>query len=742
MPSFTDISRLTVLAIAGLCLLVTATGLRADDISSCPLDFWVEKPKKPPRPAPGTPSTISADEVRAEGQEWVEFTGNVELRRGTERLTTEHLRYHKPTDTVEATGTVSFETAAKERFQTSSLKLRIEDEIGETGTARYSFGLIPARGEGRKIEFLGPGITRLHDVTYTTCPEGQDSWFLKARQLDIDKNEQLGRARGVRIDFMDVPIFYLPYMYFPIGNQRQSGALPPRIGHSSTFGSYLEIPYYLNLAPNYDDTFTPRYMTKRGLMLRNEFRYMTQNSEGSFSLEGLPRDQMANEERYAGYYHHQQKLDARWSTTIDLRGVSDKQYLADFGDHINITSQTHLPTNAELVYRGQRWIFTTRVLSFETIDTTIPVADKPYQRLPQLTLGLQPGGIKNGWQPHFDGEWVNFDRRNTTLTGLRTTARPALSYPLSKAWGHFIPKAGAHYTSYNLNNAPDPAPSLARGFASLDTGLAFVRDTSYWGRAYQQTLEPRLYYLYVPAKNQNHLPVFDTALADFNFDSLFRENRFTGGDRIGDANQLTLAVTSRFLDDRDGHERLRLSLGQIFYYADQTVSLPNGIGVDNRNDSDLVGDMILWLPSHWYMRLSAQYDPRSDRAQKESLTFQYQPDRRRIVNLGYRFVRDQVGQSDISVEWPIAGRWTARARTLYSFRDDRNLDSYLGAEYNACCWAARVYAYRRYDDTRGAVNGIHFEFQLAGLSKYGKVPESPLNQSLFSFPAPASAPKE
>ncbi|OGI40044.1 MAG: hypothetical protein A2140_08595 [Candidatus Muproteobacteria bacterium RBG_16_62_13] len=723
-------------------LAAPAPGRAAEEISSCPLDFWYVKPDKPPRTAPGTPSSISADEVQAEGKEWVEFRGNVEYRRGTDRITTEHLRYHKPTDTLEATGTVNFENAARERIQTASLKLKIEDEIGETGVSRYNFGLIPARGESRKIEFLGPGITRLHDVSYTTCPEGQDSWFLKARQLDIDKNDQLGRARGVRIEFMDVPVFYLPYIYFPIGNQRQSGVLPPRIGHSSTFGSYLEIPYYLNLAPNYDDTFTARYMTQRGLMLRNEFRYMTQNSEGSFSLEGLPHDQMANEERYAGYYHHRQKLNPDWSTTIDLRGVSDKQYLADFGDHISITSQTHLPTNAELVYRGSRWTFTTRVSSFETIDTTIPVADKPYQRLPQLTLGLQPGGVKNGWQPHFDGEWVNFDRRNTTLTGFRTTARPALSFPLSNAWGHFIPKAGAHYTSYNLNNAPDPAPSLARGFASLDTGLAFVRNTRYWGQSYQQTLEPRLYYLYVPARDQNHLPVFDTALADFNFDGLFRENRFTGGDRIGDANHLTLAVTSRFLDDRDGHERLRLSLGQIFYYADQTVGLPNGIGVDNRNDSDLVGEMILWMSGHWHTRLSAQYDQRSDRAQKESITFQYQPDRRRIVNLGYRFVRDQVGQSDISVEWPIAGRWTARGRSLYSFRDDRNLESYLGAEYNACCWAARAYAYRRYDDTRGAVNGIHFEFQLVGLSKYGKVPESPLSQSLFSFPSPAGAPPE
>ena len=277
---------------------------------------------------------------------------------------------------------------------------------------------------------------------------------------------------------------------------------------------------------------------------------------------------------------------------------------------------------------------------------------------------------------------------------------------------------------------------------ALDTGLAFVRDTSYWGRAYQRTLEPRLYYLYVPAKNQNHLPVFDTALADFNFDSLFRENRFTGGDRIGDANQLTLAVTSRFLDDRDGHERLRLSLGQIFYYADQTVSLPNGIGVDNRNDSDLVGDMILWLPSHWYMRLSAQYDPRSDRAQKESLTFQYQPDRRRIVNLGVTGLfatRSARATSRWNGRLPDAGR-PGPERSIPSGMTGTSIPTW--AEYNACCWAARVYAYRRYDDTRGAVNGIHFEFQLAGLSKYGKVPESPLNQSLFSFPAPASAPKE
>ncbi len=735
MPPRPSILPWPPLLLAAAFTLYPGQSPRAADPDACPLLPTGIPYVKPPRPAPGTPATVSADEIQAVGGEWTEFTGSVELRRGGERIHADRLRYHKPTDTVEADGRVGFETASRDRFEVESLRLKLTDNTGEAATARYRIGRNEARGDARHIDFLGADHTRLHDVRYTTCREGQDSWFLHVRQLDLDSERSQGIARGVKVDFFGVPIFYFPYLHFPLGDQRMSGFLAPEIGRSDKLGLIVALPYYFNLAPNVDDTLTPRLLTDRGMMLQNELRYLGRQSEGRLSVELLPNDKVVNDDRAAGYFLHQQRFSPAWSALVDLRAVSDKDYLTDFGDHLQITSQSHLPQTGELNYRGPRWAFSARASSFQTIDKTILAADKPYARLPQFTLGLMPPA-GDGVRPHLDAEWVRFER-DTGVTGARTTLRPALSLPVNRAWGHITPKLGAHYVGYQLDAGGDATPALARGFGSLDGGLVFERNTSFGGIPYQQTLEPRLYYLYVPSRNQDGLPVFDTTLADFSFDGLFRENRFSGGDRIGDANQLTLAVTSRYIDDRDGKERLRLSLGQIVYFDERTVNLP--AATDNRTGSDLAAEVTAWLTGNWHARAGSQWDRAHNRAQKSNFFLQYQPDRRRIVNLGYRYVRDQVGQTDLSVEWPIVSRWTARARSIHSFHDDRNVDSSLGVEYHACCWAFRAFAYRRYEDPRGQINGVMLQLELTGLSKLGAAPDSPLNQSLFSFPPPAAA---
>jgi len=722
--------------LAGLWLIGMSPDLRAAEPEICPQRMPGGIPYvKPARPAPGTPATVSADEVRAEGQDWAEFTGQVELKRGGDRIQAERVRYHKPSDTVEASGQVRFETTARDRFEVDSLRLKLEDHTGEAQKGRYRIGQNATRGDARRIEFLGPDLTRLYDLRYTTCREGQDSWFLVAKQLDLDTEQSQGIARHVKVEFFGAPIFYTPYLRFPVGEQRLSGILAPKFGSNDTLGTYLSVPYYFNIAPNVDDTLTPRLMTDRGLMLQNEFRYMTRHSEGRLAVEFLPNDKVIRDNRAAGFFLHRHQLTPGWSTQIDLRAVSDKDYLTEFGDNLQLTSLTHLPQNAELNYRGPRWAFTVRASSFQTVDKTILPTDKPYARLPQFTLGLLPSPGK-GLRPYLDAEWVRFDR-DTGVTGARTTLRPALALPMTSAWGHLTPKIGAHYIGYQLDNTIDDPPAVSRGFGSLDGGLVFERQTNIWGRPYLQTLEPRLYYLYVPSRDQNGLPVFDTALADFSFDGLFRENRFSGGDRIGDANQLTLAVTTRYIDDRDGKERLRLSLGQIVYFDDRTVNLP--AGTDTRTGSDLAAEMVAWLAGNWHVRADSQWDRSQNRAQKSALFLQYQPDARRIVNLGYRYVRDLVGQTDLSFEWPIVARWTARARSIYSFRDDRNVDTSLGVEYHACCWAFRVFAYRRYEDPRGQINGIQMQLELTGLSKLGGAPESPLHQGLFGFPQPTKS---
>ncbi|HSW52076.1 MAG TPA: LPS assembly protein LptD, partial [Sulfuricaulis sp.] len=602
------------------------------------------------------------------------------------------------------------------------------------GSFRFEDG--SARGDAERIDFEGPDHTRFTRVRYTTCAPGQDDWFLNMRQLDLDTEEDIGTARHASVNFMGVPVFYLPYLSFPISDQRKSGFLIPRIGRSDNRGTEIAVPYYLNLAPNYDDTITPRYLSRRGWQLQNEFRYLTPRSQGTLELEALPNDRMENrDDRAAGTYQHQHVFGARWSGNVDVRAVSDRQYFEDFGDNLGITSQTHLPQNAQLDYRGPLWSFSARASDYQTVDPTIAPIDRPYARLPQINLVLNRPLQPNRLNYYLETEAVNFDRSDG-VTGGRLNLSPAVALPLSNSYGFVTPRIGVRHISYSLASAPEETPSVTRGVFSLDSGLVFERDSRWGENLFTQTLEPRLYYLYIPAKNQDSLPNFDTALAEFSFLNLFRDNRFSGGDRIGDANQLTAAVTTRFIDGENGAERGRASLGRIYYFDDREVNLPAGTG--GANASAILGEATATLASHWHARSSAQWNQGDSRTEKYSVYLQYHPAKDRIVNLGKRFSRDEIEQTDISTEWPLAARWTLRARSLYSQRDHRNVESYAGVEYNACCWALRVVASRRlvYDTLNNAAsqsNGIMFELELTGLSKLGSVPDSPLRESVFSF---------
>jgi LPS-assembly protein len=710
----------------GLCALSDPAGAAE---ASCPT---------PPRIAPAappsadTPTYVSADALRALRGGISEFTGAVELTRGGLRLTAAHLVYDPGNATAEADGAVTLAEATGNYFETERLRLKLDSREGETAPARYRLARNLARGEAGRIEFAGHDRTLLHEVRYTTCAAGQDSWFLNVRELELDTAEDIGTARHAWVQFQGVPIFYFPYLSFPISDQRKSGFLMPRVGQSSKQGIFLETPYYLNLAPHRDATLSPRYMARRGLMLGTEFRYLGAHNEGRAALEYLPNDDVTGDDRAAGAWLHRHALGPRWSARIDASAVSDKTYLEDFGESLHITGQTHLPQTAALAYRGSLWAFDARLAGYQTVDATIAPADRPYQRLPQLALNAGAPARSHELRPHFDAEATYFTR-DAGVTGARLNVNPALSLPLMAPYGYFTPKVGARYVAYNLSGAGDETPALTHGVLSLDTGLFFER----YGERSLQTLEPRLFYLYVPARNQDALPVFDTGLADFSFAGLFRENRFSGGDRVGDTNQLTAALTTRFLDGDSGAERLRLSIGEIYYFADREVTLP--AGGERGRSSDLAAEALAWLPGNWHLSTALQWDEGAGRIEKGSFYLQYHPERDRILNLGYRFLRDQLEQSDVSLELPLVARWRLRARSLYSLRDERNADAYAGLEYNACCWALRVFGARRYSDTAGRqVNSIQFEFELTGLSKLGAVPESPLRQGLFRFPDPAA----
>ena len=696
------------------------------------------------------PTHVRANEASTVQEGLSEFTGNVEMTRGQNRLRADRVTYDNQTDLADATGNVTLDNAGGDSYRTQELHMHVESHRGHAGPGSFTLQSNDGRGEMQRVEFQDQDHTHLKQVRYTTCPVGQDDWYVHAPEIEIDNVEEMAYVRNAWIEFKGVPIYYIPRGGFSISDKRKSGFLTPSFGYASQNGIDVAAPYYFNLAPNYDATITPHVMSLRGLQLQNQFRYLTQRSQGQVEIDVLPDDQKRdrdrltdqplNKDRYAGKYVHAHTFSSLWSANVDVRGVSDKDYLRDFSTNLNTTSTTHLPQNAEANYRGPLWNFTARLNDHQTVDKTIAPADRPYARLPQLLLFANTPTVSGQTQYHFSSELVRFDR-DASVTGDRLNLIPAVSYPMLRSYGFVTPKVGVRYIGYNLSNTPDIAPSVARPFLSLDSGLFFERDIVWSGHDLVQTLEPRIYYLHVPRKNQDHLPNFDSGAPELNFPNLFRDQRLDGGDRIGDANQVTLAVTSRILDAEDGVERMRGSIGRIYYLDDREVNLP--AGTTGSKSSDVVAEAAARLRSHWFVNTAVQLDTAEHRTQRSNLYLQYNPARNKIINFGQRYTRLDLHQRDVSFEWPLIRQWSIRARALDSLRDNRILESYVGAQYTTCCWAFRALLGRRLVESDPATNRfkygkfIMFELELTGLTAYkrGDLSESPLKQSMFnSFP--------
>ena len=684
---------------------------------------------------------VYADRVDATLDESARFSGNVELRRGNLHLFADEVFYNQADNHLDAKGNLYLRKDDGETLLAPLLRYDLDTERGYTEDAQFQFAGTAGRGTAGRMHFEGRDRLQLESVRYTTCPPGRDDWFLKAGRLTLDKTEQIGTARNTTVSFMHVPIFYSPYLSFPLSDARKSGLLAPHIGHSSNSGFFLSVPYYFNLAPNYDDTLTVRAIEKRGLQLLNEFRYLGSSFSGSLDIEYLPSDRISKEDREAVFFSYLHDFSPLWSMSSNVQWVSDSNYFIDLGRGGAESSHTHLPRYLSLDYAGKIWRFSARAHTYQTLDITIPIAEQPYQRLPQLLLRADSPSGPNRLHTAFEGEWVNFYRPgdpNQPGASQRLDVIPSVSLPLRTSYLYFTPKLAYRYTSWRLNTPTDDE-SLDRSLPiySLDSGLVLERNDKFYGKNYTQTLEPRAYYVYIPYKNQDSLPVFDAALPTFSFANFFRENRFVGADRVGDANQLTTAVTSRFLLE-DGVEQARVSLGQVSYFADQRVNLPAGTRIQTR--SDLIAEVSARLGRSWYLRSGIQWDSQEGDTRKSSLYAHYRPADDRIVNLGYRYT-DNIPASterpeelaDLSTQWPFTSRWTGVARWNYSLPESRTVQAYAGLQYTSCCWAVRVAARHRLQPDDTVENSWQLEFELGGLAKMGESLEAPLKQGQFIF---------
>ncbi len=616
----------------------------------------------------------------------------------------------------------------KGEVQYSDPQLRIKGDSGNwSDTAggvfrgtEFELPTQPARGTADELALDPSGEIRLKQVSYTACPAGQDDWFLRASSIEIDQKSQQGTGRNVRVELKGIPILYAPVISFPVGEARKSGFLFPAIGTSNRSGFELGIPYYFNLAPQYDLTLTPRLLSRRGAGLDAQFRYLSSQSEGRFQGSLIPDDDLARRDRGLARLLHQTHFSDRLRLQLDLSQASDTRYFEDFGLGPDGTSVTFLDRYLHLAWLGEGWRLDGRLQDYQTIDPTVAATDRPYSRLPQLALNgnwpLAGSGLRLG----LNSELVYFDR-DTGVTGGRFDIAPRLSWPLAGRGWFLEPSAAWRMTAWELaDTAPgvDDSPMRNAPVLAVNGGMIFERNAGS-REQWLQTLEPRVLYSYIPYREQSALPVFDGGLPDLNLVQLFRVNRFLGADRLGDANELAVGLTSRLLDRDSGRQYLSATVGQRFYFDPPRVTLP-GQPADTRNASNLVGEISLTAFANWSVNLGLEWDASASNTVLGQAGLQYRPGRDTVVNVGYRYREGRLEQWDASAAWRLSPRWQIFVRQVQSLRDKTSIDSFAGFEYGGCCWRLRLVG-RRYISNRTGEHdtSVALTLELKGLSSVG-----------------------
>jgi len=613
---------------------------------------------------------------------------------------------------------------------------------------------VSSRGDAEMLFFEGESKKRLLKSRYTTCEVGSDDWYIKSGQLKINDETKTAVATNATVEFKGVPILYTPWINFPYANQRKSGLLAPLWGTTTKSGFEILTPFYWNISPNMDATFASRYLSKRGLQGQAELRYLEEDYAGIIAAEYLPTDEMTNKNRYFAKIKHQHNFGYGWSGGVDAQTVSDDKYFSDLSTQIITTSKVNLLQQANINYSGDVWQFGALAQKYQTLDSK----SFPYQRIPQLTLN----GTKD-WDwgtSRIQNQLTRFESDpNSTLAvkaGTRFSTYPSISMPITRPYGYVTPKIGVNYTSYSLDTI-DPLSSSNYNktadrtlpIVSLDSGLFFERDTRIVSRNYTQTLEPRLFYVYIPYQDQKRLPVFDTGVADLNMGTMFAENQYTGGDRINNANQLSMSFSSRMIDVDTGEQRLAASIGQRFYFTDQKVCMPRNSITDPSDpdpgkcsskdplrtgaSSDIVTAATARLVNKWNIDAGLQYNNDTGETVKGNIGTRYNPEPGKVLNLSYRYTQNNLEQINLSSQWPLGRGYYGLARANYSIREGSMIEGLAGIEYDAGCWQSRFVVQRVQTATADANFAMFFQLELGGMASIGSNPLQLINRNIPGY---------
>jgi LPS-assembly protein len=657
------------------------------------------------------------------------MSGGVLLRRGNRLAGADEAAYDPIQQALNLTGNVRYEDPQSAVRSDSAEFGYVTGRIRFEG-AEFQLGN-GGRGAAGVLEINQQGRLELAQVGYTTCPPESEDWIIEADDIELDSTTGVGKARDLKLRFKGVPILWAPYMSFPITDARKSGILTPEIGSTGRSGNELSVPYYWNMAENYDATITPRLLTDRGLQMGAEGRYLYRNTSGIALVEYLPNDNKFNDNRHMVSFDHRTLFNSGWRATVDFTEVSDNQYYEDLGGSLSISSITHLNRSARFDYYGNNWSMLAMFQDYQTIDEAILPIDEPYRRLPQIRAsGFWPDGLL-GLDYGIDSELVNFDR-DVGDRGWRLNVAPEISLPIEKPGWFIKPGVAFDYTQYDLENrlpGLDTEPSRALPIASVDMGLNFERIMNSSGRV--QTIEPRLLYVHVPFEDQANLPVFDTILPDLNLVQLYRENRFLGVDRITDTDQLSVGVTSRIIETGSGRELMSATIGQALYLSDQRVTLPGqSIGVGD--SSDYIAELRFLVYDNLNFDVGHQWSDTG--TTKSEARLQYRPEGNKILNFAYRFRKGSLEQGDVSWSWPIGQSWNFVGRYNFSLRDNEVLEQFYGLEYESCCWGLRLVG-RRYISTRDGTqdSSIGLQLVLKGMMSVGTAADRLLERGVLGY---------
>ncbi len=677
------------------------------------------------------PAVIEADSLTGQANQQVQATGDATISQDGKSIRADTLLFDQTTHEVDAQGSVVLKQDGNS-MSGPHLQFNMGTSSGTMEQPQFYLQENAARGSAEVLHIEDRLHFNLEHATYTTCPAGNQDWLMKMGLLEIDRDRQVGVAHNALVEFKGVPILYSPWMDFPLNGQRKSGFLAPIFGGTIKGGSEVTLPFYWNIAPNFDATLAPREMTKRGLMLNNEFRYLEPGYHGELHVDVLPNDKITKNTRARLNLIHSQNLANRLNGYLNYSRVGDNDYFRDLGDAVNTTSQANLLQEGGLNFDGGWWTTQARVQHYQTLQDTITPIIVPYTRLPQLTLNAQQS--RAGANMAFAGEYVYFSHP-TAVNASRVVLNPSVSYPLVSEPAYYLtPKLALHSANYVLganNVGAAPNASITLPIFSLDSGVVFEREGNLLNNGYVQTLEPRAFYVYVPYKDQSQLPNFDTAQADFSFTQIFMENRFFGSDRVGDANYLTLALTSRLLEQGNGMEHLKFMIAQRVSFSTPQVNLITPATTTNK--SDILLALAGRVTRHWSLDSEFQYDPNQAHVQRYNIAAGYRPEAGKTLNLGYRFTRNTLRQVDISTQWPISGRWHAVGRWNYSLQDSRILETIGGLEYNQDCWMLRLVAQHFVTATQQSNTGFFIQLELNDFVKVGSDPLDLLKQSVPGY---------